>query len=87
MKAGAYLINTARKQLVDNEAVLAAIRAKRVAGYAIDDVIMENDKGLEYGRLLQSYHTGWYSQEALERGMEQWTNNIISVQERLKTIY
>lgn len=78
MKAGAVLINPARSALVDNEAVLQAILGKRLRGYAVDDTVFDAKQlaQLEYGRIMQSAHTAWYSDEAVARGTQAWVDAL-----------
>jgi phosphoglycerate dehydrogenase-like enzyme len=78
MKKTAMLINTSRSALVDNQAILEHLSENSIAGYAIDDTIEEfNDKDILPGKILQTGHSAWYSDEAIERGTQQWVDNII----------
>jgi len=81
LKKGAYLINTSRADLVDNNAIIDAIKGKKLAGYVVDDNIdiFTKDSTIEPGRILQTAHTAWYSNEALARGTEEWVNNIVAL--------
>jgi phosphoglycerate dehydrogenase-like enzyme len=81
MKTGAYLVNPARPALVDNEAVLQAVREKRLEGYAVDDRVFSKEQlaGIEPGRIFQTGHTAWYSNEAIERGTQGWVDNLIAM--------
>ena len=81
MKPGAYLVNPARPQLVDAAAVLQAIGDRQLAGYAVDERVYSRDDlaTLEPGRILQTGHTGWYSDEAMQRGTEQWISHLIEL--------
>lgn len=81
MPVGSYLINPSRPQLVDKAAVLAAIASRHLAGYAVDERVFSVDElaGLEHGRILQTGHTAWYSNEAMARGAEAWINNLIEL--------
>jgi phosphoglycerate dehydrogenase-like enzyme len=81
MKEGAYLINPVRQALVDNDAVLRAIGNKRLAGYAVDDRVFTAAQlaTIEPGRILQTGHTAWYSNEAMERGTQCWTDNLVAL--------
>lgn len=80
MKQGVYLVNTARADLVESGALLDAIRAKHVMGYAVDDTLpIFQDPTIEPGRILQTGHTAWYSTEAIQRGTEAWVNNIVGL--------
>lgn len=81
MSAESVLLNPSRKDLVDTPAILDALRTKKLKGYAVDDVITQDTSKLEYGRLLQTYHTAWYSDEVLERGTQMWVDNINLAQE------
>jgi lactate dehydrogenase-like 2-hydroxyacid dehydrogenase len=84
MRPGAYLINPVRQALVDNEAVLQTIKDKRLAGYAIDDKVFTNGQleSIEPGRILQTGHTAWYSNEAMARGTQCWVDNLIAMARR-----
>jgi phosphoglycerate dehydrogenase-like enzyme len=84
MKRGVYIINASRSQLVDKKSILNAIKSRHVAGYAVDDIMLENDEDYEHGRILQTYHTGWYSDESIERGTQNWVDNIIKAYNEIK---
>jgi D-3-phosphoglycerate dehydrogenase len=77
MKRGALLINTARGQLIDEGALLAALEAGHLAGAALDVV---SDERIEYGRgrpvveyarnhgnLMITPHVGGCTVESMEK--------------------
>ncbi|CAN5818097.1 C-terminal binding protein [soil metagenome] len=68
MKPTAYLINAARGPLIDEDALLQAVRAKQIAGAAIDVLAVEpidpNNPLLREERILITPHSAWYSEEA-----------------------
>lgn len=78
-KPGALFINPSRAQLVDHEAIIHAIKDKKLAGYAVDDIIhifQQYEGQIEAGRILQTAHTAWYSDDAIEKGTQAWVDNI-----------
>ncbi|MES0490447.1 MAG: D-isomer specific 2-hydroxyacid dehydrogenase family protein [Leptospirales bacterium] len=81
IKPGAILVNVARAILVENSALLEAIRSRKIYGYGVDDYIEEllDAPDIEPGRILQTGHTGWYSDEAMARGTMAWVENIIAL--------
>lgn len=81
MKSGVYIINPSRQELVDNNAIITAIKSKKIAGYAVDDYVFSSSElqELEHGRVLQTGHSGWYSNEAMEKGTEMWISNLIEL--------
>lgn len=79
MPAGAVLVNVSRPSLVDTGAVRRAVRSGRLRGYAVDDVVCDpvaDADLLTEGRIIQSGHCAWWSDEALDRGSAMWAENI-----------
>ena len=66
MKPSAYLINTARGELVDESALLAAVRSEGIAGAALDVLSIEPPPPdfplLHDERITITPHAGWYSE-------------------------
>ena len=66
MKPSAYLINTARGELIDEEALLAAVQRGRIAGAALDVLTVEPPPPdfplLHDERITITPHAGWYSE-------------------------
>lgn len=79
MKQGAYLINTARGELVDESALLDAIRIGHLAGAGLDTVtgepvqksapIFQAEDAVE-GKILYSCHIGGITGASFRRGYE-----------------
>lgn len=75
MRPGAFLVNVGRPALVDTAAAAAAVRAGRLRGYAVDDVVLDpvRDADLVHqGRVLQTGHSAWWRDEVLDRGRQMW---------------
>ena len=92
MKNAAYLINTARGRIVDEAALLKALKADEIAGYAADVLADEfhfDDRGLvshpliDYSKNHQNViivpHTGGMTVESRE-------NTDIFTMEKLKKV-
>jgi glycerate dehydrogenase len=84
MKPTAFLINTARGALIDEAALIVALREKRIAAAALD-VISEEPPRAEHpiiqaaGRLdnlIVTPHTAWSAREARERLLDEVAANI-----------
>jgi D-3-phosphoglycerate dehydrogenase len=69
MKPGALLVNTARGPLIDEEALVAALKAGQIGGAALDVVPTEplpkNSPLIGHDDIILSPHTAFYSEEAL----------------------
>lgn len=86
MKPTAFLINTARGALIDAEALIRALREKRLAGAALDVLTQEPpppDQPLinaakELDNLLVTPHCAWTAREARQRLMDEVLENILA---------
>lgn len=86
MKPGAFLINTARGALVDEPALIQALRAKRIAGAALDVITQEpppSDHPIVVAakvldNLIVTPHTAWSSSEARQRLLFEVKENILA---------
>jgi D-3-phosphoglycerate dehydrogenase len=68
MKPTAYLINAARGPLIDEDALLEAVRSGQIAGAGLDVLAVEpidpNSPLLQEDRILITPHAAWYSEQA-----------------------
>ena len=84
MKPTAFLINTARGALVDEAALIEALRTRRLAAAALDVISQEPpaadhpivEAAKELDNLLVTPHTAWSAREARERLLSEVANNI-----------
>ncbi|MGE5305512.1 MAG: D-2-hydroxyacid dehydrogenase [Alphaproteobacteria bacterium] len=84
MKSTAFLINTARGALVDEEALIQALRERRLAAAALDVISHEPPPpdhpvilaALELDNLIVTPHIAWSAREARERLLWEVEQNI-----------
>ena len=84
MKPTAFLINTARGALVDEPALIDALRKKQIAGAALDVITQEpppSDDPMiraatELDHLIVTPHTAWSARETRERLLQEVEKNI-----------
>jgi phosphoglycerate dehydrogenase-like enzyme len=67
MKPSAYLINTARARLIDQAALVEAVKAGRIAGAALDDMRFPDDQLVSLPNIILTPHIGFFTKEALAR--------------------
>jgi len=78
MKKSAFIINTARGDLIDDTALAEAIRDNRLAGAGLDFLgEWSNDNPLlALDNVVITPHIGWYTQESLDNLADIITENI-----------
>jgi D-3-phosphoglycerate dehydrogenase len=91
MKKGAYLVNTARGPLIDEQALIAALDAGQIGGAGLDVVAVEppaKDSAL-LGRdnVIISPHTAFYSIEALNELQTKCASDVARVLSGQKATY
>lgn len=84
MKPTAFLVNTARGALVEDSALIQALREKRLAGAALDVISQEPPPAnhpiilaaKELENLVVTPHTAWSARQAKERLLREVAENI-----------
>ncbi|MFN8499130.1 MAG: phosphoglycerate dehydrogenase [Anaerolineae bacterium] len=84
MKRGAYLVNTARAALIDEIAVLSALEAGKLRGFATD--VYDHEPPaltplLCHDRVITTPHAGGLTHESIERATEAAVSNLLKVLE------
>jgi len=83
MKPNAFLINTARGGLVDADALLAAVRAGRMAGAAMDvfetEPLPADHPLFQQEQILITPHVAWYSEASMRDVKVRATEEVVRV--------
>ncbi len=83
MKPTAFIINTARGPLIDEIALLDAVRSGRLAGAALDVLTIEppaaDNPLLQESRILITPHVAWYSAEAQDDVRRKGAEEVLRV--------
>lgn len=80
MQKGAFLVNTARGALIDEDAVMAALDSGHLAGYATDVYVQEPPKSLAlFSRpdVIATSHIGGFTDESVDRATEIAVFNLL----------
>lgn len=87
MKKSAFLINVARADLVDNDALYEALQEKRIRGAALDVFDIEPPKDYRFTDLknvITSPHMGFYTDKAVITMLTGYVRNVINTMDTLK---
>jgi len=84
MKGDAFLINTARAEIIDAAALLAALRDKKIRGAALDvfpeEPLVKGSEYLQLDNLVLTSHIAGSTPEALEKSVDLLYDNFIDYQ-------
>jgi phosphoglycerate dehydrogenase-like enzyme len=67
MKRGAYLINTTRAGIIDQRALIEALKCGQLAGAALDEIHFPDEALVSLPNVILTPHIGFYTEEALAR--------------------
>ena len=91
MRPGSFFINTARETLVDEPALLGAIRSRHLAGAALDVVrpapVMTRNPLLDEPRVVLTPHIGGATGETIERGVAMVAQEIAQLSAGLAPVH
>ena len=91
LKKGAYVVNTARGPLIDEQALVAALESGQVGGAGLDVVAAEplakDSPLLDRDNVIISPHTAFYSIEALDELQTKCATDVARVLSGKKAVY
>jgi phosphoglycerate dehydrogenase-like enzyme len=81
MKRDAWLINVARGRLVDDTALIRALRENRIGGAALDafrdEPLPQGSPYWELPNVILTPHTAWSSARVLDRSIDLFCDNLV----------
>lgn len=81
MKRDAWLINVARGRLIDDKALIRALRENRVGGAALDtfrdEPLPQSSPYWELSNVILTPHTAWSSARVLDRSIDLFCDNLV----------
>jgi len=82
MKTSAILINTARGAIIDQNALISALKETRIAGAGMDvfpeEPLSQDSPFISMDNVVLTPHVGWVTHEASERLQQMPVDNIIA---------
>ncbi|MEN9360532.1 MAG: hypothetical protein RL095_2067 [Verrucomicrobiota bacterium] len=81
MKPGVIVINTARGELIDADAALAALDSGRLAGLTLDAYASEPPSDwrlVKHPNVIATPHTGAFTAESVDRAIEAAVDNLLA---------
>ena len=83
MKASAFLINTARGGIIDEKALITALKEKRIAGAGIDvfeeEPVHHGHPLLSMDNVIATPHSAWYSETAIRTLQRKAAEEVVNV--------
>jgi len=83
MKDGAYLINTARGGIVDESALIRALKSGKIAGAGLDvfenEPLASDSELFELDNVILTPHCAWYSEEAITALQRKVAEEVVNV--------
>lgn len=81
MKRDAWLINVARGRLIDDTALIRALRENRIGGAALDafrdEPLPQGSPYWELSNVILTPHTAWSSARVLDRSIDLFCDNLV----------
>jgi phosphoglycerate dehydrogenase-like enzyme len=81
MKKDAWLVNVARGRLVDDTALIRALRDNRIGGAALDtfreEPLPQSSPYWDLPNVILTPHTAWSSARVLDRSIELFCDNLV----------
>ena len=81
MKRDAWLINVARGRLIDDKALIRALRENRIGGAALDtfrdEPLPQGSPYWELSNVILTPHTAWSSARVLDRSINLFCDNLV----------
>jgi phosphoglycerate dehydrogenase-like enzyme len=81
MQRDAWLINVARGRLVDDNALIRALRDNRIGGAALDafrdEPLPPSSPYWELPNVILTPHTAWSSTRVLDRSIDLFCDNLV----------
>jgi phosphoglycerate dehydrogenase-like enzyme len=81
MKRDAWLINVARGRLIDDRALIRALRENRIGGAALDtfrdEPLPQSSPYWELPNVILTPHTAWSSARVLDRSIDLFCDNLV----------
>ena len=87
MKDGVYIVNTARAELLDDDAVLNALESCKIAGLTLDVFSPEppeNWRLAKHPSVVATAHIGGFTNESVDRAVGMAVDNLINELKQVK---
>jgi lactate dehydrogenase-like 2-hydroxyacid dehydrogenase len=75
------IINIGRTSLLNHDLLVKMVKRHQIRAYIYDDLMRDIDRPneKEYGKIIPTGHTAWYSDESIANGTESWINNLLTL--------